>query len=330
MIGVCGSGSWGSALASVLAQNSDSKIEIWGREQPILKEISTQHTNNKYLPNIMLPENLFGCDDIAKLLSANDDILLVVPSKAFVEVLRLIKPHLIPNKHRIIWATKGLEPTRGRFLHTVFVEEVGPDIAYAILAGPSFATEVAKQLPTAVTIATQDEYFGRDLLSYFHNDNFRVYLSTDVIGAQVGGVMKNILAVAAGLSDGLGFGANARAALITRGLAEMMRFGVSLGARSETLQGLAGVGDVILSCTDNQSRNRRLGLELASGANMDVALQKIGQIVEAVHNAAEVCRIAAEKKIELPIAMQVNKIFKQEITPQQAVHNLISRRPTYE
>ncbi len=330
MIGVCGSGSWGSALATVLANNAEQSVSIWGREKSVLTEISTQHTNNKYLPNIPLPENLVGCNDITELLANNDDILLVVPSKAFVEVLSLIKPHLDKARHRIVWATKGLEPKYGRFLHEVFIEVLGPDVPYAVLAGPSFASEVAKQLPTAVTIATKDEIFGRDLLTYFHNENFRVYLSTDVIGAQVGGVMKNILAVAAGLSDGLGFGANARAALITRGLAEMLRFGVSLGARSETLNGLAGVGDVILSCTDNQSRNRRLGLALANGENITVAQQNIGQIVEAVHNAAEICRIAQDKKIELPIATQVNKIFKEEITPKQAVKNLISRRPIYE
>lgn len=329
MIGVCGSGSWGSALAAVLARNTDKPVQIWGREEAVLQEISTKHFNNKYLPNIVLPENLVGCSSLATLLQDNNDILLVVPSKAFVEVLRAMRPYL-DSKHRIIWATKGLEPGRGRFLHEVFIEEVGKDIPYAILAGPSFASEVAKQLPTAVTIATPDPYFGRDLLTYFHAETFRVYLSTDVIGAQIGGVMKNILAVAAGVSDGLGFGANARAGLITRGIAEMMRFGIALGARIETLQGLAGVGDIILSCTDNQSRNRRLGLELAAGNSIAAAQQKIGQIVEAVHNASEICRIASDKKIELPIATEVNKLFTQEITPQQAVYNLISRKPAYE
>lgn len=329
MIGVCGAGSWGTALASTLARNTSDSILIWGREPSVLREISEQHTNSKYLGDIPLPDNVVGCESISEMLNAVDDILLVVPSKAFVDVLRLIKPHLRPTQ-RIIWATKGLEPHRGRFLHEVLQEELGTDVKYAVLAGPSFASEVAKQLPTAVTIATKDEYFGRDLLMYFHNEAFRVYLSTDVIGAQVGGVVKNILAVAAGLSDGLGFGANARAALITRGLAEMMRFGTSLGARFETLQGLAGVGDVILSCTDNQSRNRRLGLALASGKNIEQAQQEIGQIVEAVHNAAEVCRIASEMKIELPIAAQVNMIFQQDVTPQQAVQNLMTRKPGYE
>lgn len=329
MIGVCGSGSWGTALVAALARNTTDKVLLWGREADILQEISAKHTNNKYLPGIVLPHNIGSCKDIKTLLECVNDILIVVPSKAFVDVLRLLKP-LLQTHHRIIWATKGLEPQRGRFLHEVVEDELGPKQIYAILAGPSFAAEVAKQLPTAITIATKDEKFAQDLLAYFHSETFRVYISNDIIGAQVGGVIKNILAVAAGLSDGLGFGANARAALITRGLAEMMRFGVALGSNPETLQGLAGVGDVILSCTDNQSRNRRFGISLAQGKSLIDAQAEIGQIVEAVHNTSEICRIADEKNVELPIAVQVNKIFMQEITPQQAVQNLITRKPSYE
>jgi|JI9StandDraft_2_1071091.scaffolds.fasta_scaffold00290_12 glycerol-3-phosphate dehydrogenase (NAD(P)+) len=329
MIGVCGSGSWGTALAATLARNSAQDVLLWGREPRVLAEITQHHTNDGYLPGVVLPTNIKGCTDIVAFLQQVQDVLIVVPSKAFVEVLQLLKPHLTPL-HRIIWATKGLEPQRARFLHEVVEEELGTGIKYAILSGPSFALEVAKQMPTAVTIATKDEFLGRDAVVYFHNDNFRVYLNTDVIGVQIGGVMKNILAVAAGLSDGLGFGANARAAIITRGLAEMLRLGVALGARTETLQGLAGVGDVFLTCTDNQSRNRRFGLALASGKSMSAAITEIGQIVEAVHNAAEICRMAAAKQIELPIAMQINKIFRQEITAQQAVQNLLARRPIYE
>jgi len=329
MIGVCGSGSWGTALAAALARNTTDKVLLWGREADILQEISAKHTNNKYLPGIVLPQNIGSCKDVKTLLECVKDILIVVPSKAFVDVLHVLKPHL-QTHHRIIWATKGLEPHRGRFLHEVVEEELGSQQIYAILAGPSFAAEVAKQLPTAVTIATKDEKFGQDLLAYFHSETFRVYLSKDVVGVQVGGVIKNILAVAAGLSDGLGYGANARAALITRGLAEMMRFGTSLGAMPETLHGLAGVGDVILSCTDSQSRNRRFGLAIAKGKSITDAQAEIGQTVEAVHNAAEISRIAAERGVEMPIAELINKIFTNEVTPQQAVQNLISRKPSYE
>lgn len=329
MIGVCGAGSWGTALAATLARNNKDNILIWGREPGVLREISEQHSNNKYLPAIALPTNIKGCTDIATMLAQIQDLLIVVPSKAFISVLKLIKPHL-QSHHRIIWATKGLEPGRGRFLHQVVQEILGPDVKYAILAGPSFATEVAKQLPTAVTIATKDKDFGRDLLTYFHCTTFRVYLSTDIIGVQVGGVVKNILAVASGLSDGLGFGANARAALITRGLVEMMRFGLSVGAHMETLQGLAGIGDIILTCTDNQSRNRRLGLALAANKTIAQAQAEIGQIIEAVDNTAEICRIASEQNIDMPIATQVNKIFKEEVTVHEAVRNLVTREPAYE
>lgn len=328
MIGVCGSGSWGTALAAALARNTTDKVLLWGREADILQEISAKHLNNKYLPGIVLPSNIGSCKDIKTLLECVNDILVVVPSKAFVDVLRILKPHLQAH-HRIIWATKGLEAQRGRFLHEVVEEELGAQQIYAILAGPSFASEVAKQLPTAVTIATKDEKFGLDLLKYFHSDTFRVYLSNDIIGVQVGGVIKNILAVASGLSDGLGYGANARAALITRGIVEMLRFGTALGARPETLHGLAGVGDVILSCTDSQSRNRRFGLALAKGLSIADAETEIGT-VEAMHNAAEITRLASEHGVEMPIAELVHKIFINEVTPQQAVQNLITRKPSYE
>jgi len=302
---------------------------IWGRETLVLDEIANQHSNHKYLPGVSLPSNLIACDNIAQLLQQAEDLLIAVPSKAFCAMLNLLKPYITP-KHRIVWATKGLEPESGRFLHNVVLDDFGPDQKYAILSGPSFATEVARQLPTAVTIATANEDFAKDLLNYFHGDNFRVYLSTDIIGVQVGGVVKNILAVAAGLSDGLGFGANARAALITRGIAEMMRFGLTLGARAETLQGLAGIGDIILTCTDNQSRNRRFGLALAQGKDIDTAQAEIGQVVEAPSNTAEICRIASAHNIEMPIAEQLLQVLLQQITPQQAAYNLISRKPANE
>lgn len=329
MIAVCGAGSWGTALALTLARNTKQQIWIWGREAEVLSDISKHHSNSKYLPGVKLPSNIISCDDISDLLQHANDILIAVPSKAFAEMLNLLKPQLTA-KHRIIWATKGLEPERGRFLHSVVIESLGDKQIFAILSGPSFAKEVAQHLPTAVAIATRDDRFAQDLLTYFHSDTFRVYLSTDIVGVQVGGVFKNILAVAAGLSDGLGFGANSRAAIITRGISEMMRFGIALGAKPETLQGLAGVGDIILTCTDNQSRNRRFGMALAHGKTIDAAQEEIGQVVEAVSNAGEICRIAAEHLIEMPIAEQVYKILTQQITPKEAVNNLISRKPANE
>ncbi len=329
MIGVIGTGSWGTALAAALAYKADGEICIWGREPEVVQEITQQHTNNQYLSGIALPHNLRAVSDLAQMIANVRDILLVVPSNAFSDVLEQIKPH-ITSRHRLVWATKGLDAKTGKFLHQIVESMFTPQMHYAVLAGPSFAREVAQKMPTAVTIAVNDEQFGKDLQQYFHSDTFRVYLSDDVIGAQVGGVIKNILAVAAGLSDGLGFGANARAALITRGLAEMMRFGVAFGAKPETLQGLAGVGDVILTCTDNQSRNRRFGLALAADKDITAAQTEIGQIVEAVHNAAQVCKLAKSINIEMPIAQQVYNICNGDITPRQAVQNLLTRKPIYE
>lgn len=329
MIAVLGAGSWGTALATALARNSEEEILVWGREDQVLAEISTQHTNEQYLPGVTLPNNIRGCAGLPELVASADDLLLAIPSKAFVEVLQQLQPLLTP-KHRIVWATKGLEPQAGRFLDQVLVEMLGNQQVYAVLSGPSFAGEVARNLPTAVTIATKDQTFLNDLCKYFHSETFRVYTSTDITGVQVGGVIKNILAVAAGLSDGLGFGANARAALITRGIAEMVRFGTAAGAESTTLLGLAGVGDVILTCTDDQSRNRRFGLALARGQDIKGAEANIGQVVEAAHNTEEVCKIAAHHQIELPISEQVLKILTGVVTPEQAVRNLLSRKPAIE
>lgn len=330
MIGVCGSGSWGTALAATLASNpNNSTVLLWGRESQVMRDINLLHVNQTYLPGITLPNNLVCCSSLKDFVEQVQDIVISVPSKAFREILDAIKPYLTPQ-HRIVWATKGLEPKTGRFLHQVVEEVLGPMQKYAVLSGPSFAKEVARQMPTAVAIAANDEAFGKDLLNYFHTESFRVYLSKDIIGLQVGGVVKNILAVASGLSDGLGFGANARAAIITRGLAEMMRFGEALGAQGVTLQGLGGVGDVILTCTDDQSRNRRFGLALAQGKQIASAQEEIGQIVEAVDNVAEICRLAREHNIDMPIANQVFKILTKEVTPQEAVINLMSRKPSYE
>lgn len=330
MIGVCGAGSWGTALAATLASNpNNSTVLLWGREQQVMLDINLLHVNQTYLPGITLPSNLVSCASLKDFVEQVQDIVISVPSKAFREILDAIKPYLTPQ-HRIVWATKGLEPKTGRFLHQVVEEVLGPKQKYAVLSGPSFAKEVARQMPTAVAIAANDDEFGKDLLNYFHTESFRVYLSKDIIGLQVGGVVKNILAVASGLSDGLGFGANARAAIITRGLAEMMRFGEALGAQGVTLQGLGGVGDVILTCTDDQSRNRRFGLALAQGKQIASAQEEIGQIVEAVDNVAEICRLAREHNVDMPIANQVFKILTKEVTPQEAVINLMSRKPSYE
>lgn len=330
MIGVIGAGSWGTALSIVLANNSSLEfVPLWSNDPQQLVEMQKQRKNSRYLPAIELPGKIVFFEHLSDLLAKVQDIMLVVPSHAFAMVIRQIKPYINTN-HRIAWATKGIDPTTGKFFSELVQDELGQDRACAVLSGPSFAYEVACGLPTAVTVAVNDQDFMQDMVSYFHVNNFRIYTSTDLIGVQLGGVIKNIFAVAAGIADGLGFGANARAALITRGLVEMQRLGKQLGVIPETLTGLAGLGDMILTCTDNQSRNRRFGLALADGKTVDEAQHDIKQVVEAVHNTAKICEKALELGVEMPIVNQVDLILKNKITPQQAVHNLITRKPAQE
>ena len=330
MIGVIGAGSWGTALSMVLASNDSLEfVPLWARDKLQFSSVAGCRKNTRYLPNVELPGKIVFCSQLPELLAKVQDLMLVVPSHAFVPMLQQIKPYINAN-HRIAWATKGVDPLTGKFFSEVVQELLGPTRACAVLSGPSFAQEVAHGMPTAVTVASNDEHFSQDMVSYFHVNSFRIYTSGDLIGVQLGGAVKNIFAVATGIADGLGFGANARAALITRGLAEMQRLGRKLQVAPETLTGLSGLGDMILTCTDNQSRNRRFGMALAEGRSVLAAQQEIGQVVEAVHNTAQICDKALSLGVELPIAQQVLLILQNKITPQQAVHNLISRKPAQE
>ena len=330
MIGVIGAGSWGTALAIVLANKlAPRAVPIWARDATLLATMQTTGINQRYLPDITLPNNLSYQNDLAQFMAAVQDVLLVVPSHAFVPMLTAIQPYFTPQ-HRLVWATKGIEPNSGRFFHHPVTEILGNTCPCAVLSGPSFATEVARGLPTAVTIATLNQAFAQDLVNYFHAGHFRVYLNADLIGVQLCGAVKNILAVATGISDGLQFGANAKAALITRGLVELNRLGQALGAQQTTLLGLAGVGDIILSATDNQSRNRRFGLALATGKTLAAAQQEIGQVVEAIYNAREIYNLAKQHNVEVPIIEQVHFILTKQITPTEAVQHLLARQPTQE
>jgi len=324
-IAVFGAGSWGTALSMVLAKN-DQHVRLWDRDQSLLLEIERAGENTRYLPGVSLPKRIVICHTLEQALENVNDILIVVPSHAFVEALRELKVFLT-TQHRIIWATKGLEPDTGHFLHQVVERECGMTQHYAVLSGPSFAKEVALGLPTAVMIASKDFLFASELANYFGRDTFKVERTDDVIGVELGGVIKNVLAVAVGVSDGVGFGANTRAALITMGLMEMMRLGKAVGARSETLMGLAGCGDVILTCTDNQSRNRRFGLALAEGLSETEVLQRIGQVVEAVYNVEQLCHLAKLFHVELPIVEQVFRIIKRNISPREAIGALFEQVP---
>ena len=322
-IGVIGAGSWGTALAIQLARNGHRAI-LWGRELDEMRDMIEHRYNARYLPDIRYPDGMEPVEQLDELLDQTQNLLIVVPSAGFRSVLQSIKPSL-NNDARIMWATKGLEDGSGKLLHEVLVEELGEETPYAVVSGPSFAREVAKGLPTAVTVASYDDDFRTEAANWLHGDTFRVYSSADVVGVELGGAVKNVLAIAAGISDGLGFGANARAAIITRGLAEIMRLGASLGAQPETLMGLSGMGDLVLTCTDDQSRNRRMGLALGRGKSVESTMREIGQAVEGVGTAKVVQLVAERCGVEMPICHQVFRTLYESHPAKAAVSELLSR-----
>jgi glycerol-3-phosphate dehydrogenase (NAD(P)+) len=257
------------------------------------------------------------------------DILVAVPSSAFRSTLENISP-LLRADARVFWATKGLEQGSNKLLHQVARDTLGSRFPTAVVSGPSFAAEVARGLPTAVTVASANAEFARDIARNLHNRTFRAYTSDDVVGVELGGALKNVLAIAAGISDGLGFGANARAALVTRGLVEMVRLGVVLGGRRDTLMGLSGLGDLILTCTDNQSRNRRMGLALGQGKTLEQAFAEIKQVVEGVQTAREIYELAKSHAVDMPIVAQVYAVIYEGLPPRDAVQALMEREPKAE
>jgi glycerol-3-phosphate dehydrogenase (NAD(P)+) len=283
-----------------------------------------ERVNSRYLPGAAFPRNLEAFVGLDECLQDVGDILVAVPSHGFREILEAIRP-LLKNGARICWATKGFELHTGKLPHVVAAEVLGADRPVAVLSGPTFAKEVGAGLPTALTIAATDAAFAQDLAVTLSGDNFRAYTSDDMIGVEVGGAVKNVLAIGAGMSDGLGFGANTRVALITRGLVEMTRLGVALGAKRETFMGLAGMGDLMLTCTDNLSRNRRMGLALAAGKSVAEAQEEIQQVVEGVMAAEAVHEVAEKLGIEMPICYQVYRILYEGASPREAVGALMRR-----
>jgi len=314
-------GSWGTALAAVLVRNGHS-VRIWDRNEAVVHGITEQARNPKYLSDIVLPTGLLSFKTLEESLDAVRLIVIAVPSHAFSDLLKSIQPFLTQGQ-ALVCAAKGLATT-GAFLHQIAQEELGSERLYAVLSGPSFAREVAMGLPTAVAVASCHLPYAREVADYFRNNCFATYATQDVWGVQLGAVVKNVLAVAVGMSDGLQFGANARAALITQGLSEMVRLGESLGAQRETLMGLSGCGDVILTCTDDQSRNRRFGLALASGLSTAEAVQKIGQSVEAVYNVEQLCQLARAQGVKLPISEQVFSVIKQRVSVREALTSVFA------
>ncbi|MGB8326824.1 MAG: NAD(P)H-dependent glycerol-3-phosphate dehydrogenase [Steroidobacteraceae bacterium] len=323
-IAVLGAGSWGTALAIQFAR-AGRPTRLWGRDARAGAAMERDRCNARYLPDAAFPPSLKVVPAIAAGVDGAEDVLVAVPSHAFREVLQQLAPHLRRNM-RVCWATKGFELDTGLLPHQVAREILGESWPVAVLSGPTFAREVGAGLPTALSIASADEAFARSLAEGLSADNFRAYTSTDIIGVEVGGAVKNVLAVAAGLSDGCGFGANTRIALITRGLVEMTRLGVALGGQRETFMGLAGLGDLVLSCTDDQSRNRRFGLLLAAGRTVDEALAEIGQVVEGYQAARAVRAVAARTGVDMPIAAALYRVLYEKLSPADAVRALM-RRP---
>jgi glycerol-3-phosphate dehydrogenase (NAD(P)+) len=324
-ITVLGAGSWGTALAVLIARNG-RRVHLWGPDAARLATLQHERENRRYLPGIRFPEHLNTRDDLAAACRESNDILVAVPSHAFRATLEALVPHRRDGA-LLAWATKGLEPRSGKLLSEVVRESLGDGRDTAVISGPSFAREVAIGLPTALTAAAAETAVAEAVAAWLRSDRLRVYTSCDVAGVQLGGAIKNVIAIAAGISDGLGFGANARAALITRGLAELTRLGVALGGRAETFMGLTGAGDLILTCTDNSSRNRRLGLGLGEGRPLAAMLATIGQEVEGVATARELHQLAARRGIEMPITEQVYRVLYEDVAPQAAVEALLSREP---
>jgi len=322
-VAVLGAGSWGTALAIQFARGG-RPVRLWGRDRERLAAMAASRLNERYLASAQFPDSLQVEPDLATALAAARDVLIVVPSPAFRALLTQLASHLAPDMH-VAWATKGFEHGSLKLPHQIARDVLGAERRVAVLSGPTFAREVGAGLPTAMTVASPDARYARALAHELSSANFRAYTSTDIMGVEIGGAVKNALAVGAGLSDGLGFGANTRVALITRGLREMTRLGVALGAQRDTFMGLAGLGDLVLTCTDDQSRNRRFGLLLAAGRTAQAALAEIGQAVEGYAAAGAIHEVASRAGVEMPLCEMAYRVLYQHLPAKEAVRSLMSR-----
>ena len=320
---VIGAGSYGTALAISTASKC-LKVMLWTRREETAKIMQHDRVNQKYLPSIAFPETLTVSSDLNHCINASKTVLVVVPSHTFADVLVSIKPYLTPE-HRLAWATKGLDKDSGRLLSDIASQILSDKIPMAALSGPTFAMELAKGLPTAIAVAGTNSDFIKEFCELMHTKTFRIYESDDLVGLQLGGGIKNVIAIGAGLSDGLGYGANARTALITRGLAEMTRLGEALGSSQKAFMGLSGLGDLILTCTDNQSRNRRFGYYLGQGMSVEKALEKIEQVVEGYTMSKVVVDLCEKFNVQMPICQEVYKVIYEGKNGQAAAMSLLGR-----
>lgn len=322
-LGVLGAGSYGTALAQSTASKG-LPVMLWCRNPQTAQTMQEERVNTKYLPGVHFEDKLSVTSDLELFVNSCKTILVVVPSHTFGQVLESIKPFLTKD-HKIAWATKGLDLTSGKLLSEVATEVLGDGIPMAALSGPTFAMELAKGMPTAIAVAGTNEEFIKEFIELMHTKTFRIYESCDLLGLQLGGAIKNVIAIGAGLSDGLGFGANARTALISRGLAEMIRLGIAYGATDKAFMGLSGLGDLILTCTDNQSRNRRFGFFLGQGLTCQEALEKIGQVVEGYTMSKVVKNICNRLDVQMPICNEVYEVIYNGKSGVDAAMSLLGR-----
>ena len=319
---VIGAGSWGTALAIQLAREGHA-TRLWGRDGAQLDAMRRARRNERYLPDAQFPNTLHVVNDLREALEGAGDALIAVPSHAFRATLEIINPHLRCDS-RVAWATKGIEIESGLLPHQVARQVLGSRPS-AVLSGPTFAKEVGAGLPTAMTVASPDERFAAELALRLSGPTFRAYTQSDITGVEVGGAVKNVIAIGSGIADGMGFGANTRVALITRGLAEMMRLGVKLGAARETFMGLAGLGDLVLTCTDDQSRNRRFGIALGRGRTLAEAQSEIQQVVEGLPAARAVHAVAQRLGVDMPICKEIYRVMHEGKPVRAAVQALMGR-----
>jgi glycerol-3-phosphate dehydrogenase (NAD(P)+) len=325
---VLGAGSWGTALAIQFARGGGPTV-LWGRAEDEPEVLARTRRNDRYLPGAAFPPSLAIEPDLGKAIASGEDVVLAVPSGVLRLMLQQIRPLLGPRA-RIAWASKGFELATGKLPHQVAQEVLGPSVPIAVLSGPTFAREVGEGLPTAIAVASPDGAFALALAERISSGAFRAYTQTDIVGVEIGGAVKNVIAIATGVSDGLGYGSNSRVFLITRGLAELMRLGVALGAKRETLMGLAGLGDLVLTCTDDQSRNRRFGRALAAGKPMDAAIAEIGQVVEGYHAAKAVRGVAQKHGVDMPICEHVYRVLHEGAPIREVIESLLQRGVTPE
>jgi glycerol-3-phosphate dehydrogenase (NAD(P)+) len=324
-LSVLGAGAWGTALAIQFSDYHD--VSLWSRDPAQIALMRTTQVNARYLPDIELPKALRLTADLDAAVDGADLILLAAPTSAFRQLLEAIAEKV--GDATVLWVCKGFEAGSMRLPHQIAQEILRDEVPCGVLSGPSFANEVARGLPTALTLASEQER-ARDMAGALHHQSLRVYTSSDCVGVEVGGALKNVMAIAAGISDGLGLGHNARAALISRGLAEMSRLGQALGGRAETFMGLTGMGDLILTATSDQSRNRQVGLRLARGEALNDILRDLGHVAEGVNSAREVVKLATGLGVDMPISQAVNQVLHQGLAPGAAVESLLSREPRTE